>query len=101
MKQNYFDNAIADTTALKSFKYKTKIIESTVAANEILEDAKIFAPLKYLSNCWRLPEIRWTKHCVLTVTANDNNNDIPSRIVFTIKDTKIYVPTVTLSGEEN
>ena len=32
---------------------------------------------------------------------NDNDNEDPSIIVFTIKDTKLYVPVVTLSAKDN
>ena len=35
------------------------------------------------------------------MTANDNNNDNPDRIIFTIKDTKLHIPVVTLSAEDN
>ena len=45
-----FNVNIEDTNNLKSFKYKTKLIGSTAAANRILENAKITVQLKYLSN---------------------------------------------------
>ena len=39
------------------------------------------------------------------MSANDNDhvndNDIANNIIFTIKDTKLYVPVVTLSVNEN
>ena len=39
-------------------------------------------------------------YCVLT--AGDNNADAnPNNIIFTIKDTKLYVPVVTLSAKDN
>ena len=44
----------------KSFKYKTKLIEST--GNGILENETISVPLKYLSNFWglvKMPFINW------------------------------------------
>ena len=48
-------------------------------------------------------KLRWWKHCVLSVLGNENDNDNedPSIIVFTIKDTKLYVPVVTLSAKDN
>ena len=62
-------------------------------------------PLEYLSNFWRLLEIplinckvelklRWTKYCVLSVAGIDNvnSNDEDNNNIFTIKDTKLYVP---------
>ena len=50
-------NSIINTNAFKSFKYTTKLIGSTAAANGILEDATAAAPLKYLSNFGRSLEI--------------------------------------------
>ena len=46
-------------------------------------------------------KLRWTRHCVLTLTANYNTNDNPTRIIFTIKDTKLFVAIVTLSAKGN
>ena len=48
-------------------------------------------------------KLRWTKHCVLSVAGTDNvngNND-DKNIIFTIKDTKLYVPVVTFSARDN
>ena len=62
-------------------------------------------PSEYLSNFWRLLEIplinckvelklRWTKYCVLSVAGIDNvnSNDEDNNNIFTVKDTKLYVP---------
>ena len=62
-------------------------------------------PLEYLSNFWRLLEmplinckvelkLTWTKSCVLSVAGIDNvnSNDEDNNNIFTIKDTKLYVP---------
>ena len=64
-------------------------------------------PLKYLSNFWRILEMpltncevslqfKWSKDCVLIAgtAANQNSN-------FKITDTKLYVPVVTLSFQDN
>ena len=71
-------------------------------------------PLKYLINLWRsleLPlinckielKLKWTKYCVLSPNSNDNvnGNDNANNIIFTIKDTKLYVPVVTLPARDN
>ena len=48
-------------------------------------------------------KLKWTKYCVLppavadTVNSNNNDNDI----IFTIKDTKLYVLVATLSAKNN
>ena len=81
-------------------------------ANEILKNATIAMPLKYLNNFWRPLEmplitckvelkLKWTKYCVLSAAGNDNTNPNPNNIIFTIKDIKLYVPVVTLSVRDN
>ena len=69
-------------------------------------------PLKYLSNFWRSLEIRlinckvelnlkWTWYCVFTATGADNNDANSNDIIFTIKDTKLYIPVVHFSARDN
>ena len=64
-------------------------------------------PLKYLSNFWRTLEIplincevelilNWSVNCVIIYT--DVNNQVPT---FTITETNLYVPVVTLSTQDN
>ena len=64
-------------------------------------------PLKYLSNFWRTLEmllinceinliLTWSSTCVLVST-----NIAAQNATFTITDTKLYVPVVTLSTQEN
>ena len=48
----------------------------------------------------------WTKYYVLSAAANENqsdndNNNKANEIIFTIKDTTLYVPVVTLSAKNN
>ena len=35
---------------------------------------------------------------ILVKAGNDNTNGNPNNIIFTVKDTKLYVPVVTLSS---
>ena len=79
-------------------------------ANEILENVTIIGSLRYLSNFWRLLEmINWivelklkrTKYCVLSEAGANNVNANPNKIIFTIKDTKLWIPVVILSTEDN
>ena len=76
--------------------------------NEVLRNSTISVPLKFLSNFWRSLEMslinckvelkhEWTKYCVLSVDDNVNGNNIS----FTIKETKLYVPVVTLTAWDN
>ena len=54
-----------------------------------------------LINCKVEIKLRWTKYCVLSVACADNTNDNDSdNIIFTIKDTKLYVPVVSLSSRD-
>ena len=48
-------------------------------------------------------KLKWTKYCFLSPKGNDNDNENASlkNIIFTIKDTKLYVLVVTLSTRDN
>ena len=101
------DDVIADLTAdnSSSFKYKVSLLGNPVVANNIARiNVKVVVPLKYLSNFFRSLEIplinckiklnlTWKKECVLST---DDGN-----AVFIINDTKLHVPVVTLSKEDN
>ena len=61
-------------------------------------------PLKYLSNFWRSLEVPlinckvglsldWSENCILSTGGET--------AIFTITDTKLYVPVVTLLAEDN
>ena len=41
------------------------------------------------------------KHCVLAIGGNDNDDANSNNIIFTIKDTKLQFPVVTLSAKDN
>ena len=95
----------ADGNTTDSFKFKLKITGR--AGNCGTKDVEIMVPLKYLSNFWRTLEmplincevnliLTWSSTCVLIGTS------IPNQIAtFAITDTKLYVPVVTLSTQEN
>ena len=106
----------------KSFKYKTSIVGKTPEDNDSLTNAKVVIPLKHLSNFWRslnIPLINceveliltWFKNCVLIdkstreadydADPNVYQIDNPENAIFEIKDTKLYVPVVTLSKEND
>ena len=109
----YLNNHIADTNHFKSFTYNAKLLENTEAdtANGTLRNTKIALPLKYLSNFLISLEMSLTncevelklirpKYYVLATTGADNTEASPDNI-FTIKDTKLYVPAITLSAKGN
>ena len=55
-----------------------------------------------LINCKVELKLRWTKYLVLSASGADNVNDRDfNNFIFTMKDTKLYVPVVTLSGRDN
>ena len=94
------NNNIADS---KSFKFKVKITGET-PDNGNTKDVKIIVPLKYLSNFWRTLEmplincevnliLTWSKDCVITNSTGAGK--------FKITETKLYVPVVTLSTQDN
>ena len=95
----------ADANTTDSFKFKAKITGRT--ENDGTKDVEIMVPLKYLSNFWRTLEtplincevnliLTWSSSCVLIATSIPNQN-----ATFAITDTKLYVPVVTLSTQEN
>ena len=45
--------------------------------------------------------LKWTNHYVLVLAGGDNTNTINGNTIVTIKDTKLYVPVVTLSAKVN
>ena len=118
------------STNSESFKYKTSITGNTYNVDEKITDddgnevdnpnydankvgkneTEIVIPLKYLSNFWRSLNISlinceveiiltWTKNCVLADMTAANNP--PTGLEFQVKDTKLYVPVVTLSKESD
>ena len=88
-----------------SFDYKIKLLGNSEVANNVARgNVKIVVPLKYLSNFFRSLEmplinckiklnLTWKKECILSNQRGD--------AVFIINDTKLYVPVVTLSKEDN
>ena len=88
-----------------SFNFKVKFTGRT--GNNGTKDVEIMVPLKYLSNFWRTLEmplincevnliLTWSSTCVLVATGIQKQN-----ATFEITDTKLYVPVVTLSTQEN
>ena len=71
------------------------------------KDVEIIVLLKYLSNFWRTLEmslinceinliLTWSTNCVIVFTNVANQN-----ATFAITDTKLYVPVVNLSTQDN
>ena len=86
----------------KSFDYKTSITGKLGDNNRTKENVETAVPLKYLSNFWRTQDmllincevslsLTWSENCVISATS----------ATFKIRDTKLYVPVVTLSAEND
>ena len=54
-----------------------------------------------LINCKVDLKLEWIKHCVLAAAGIENDGSNSNNIIFTIKDTKLYAPAVTLSTKDN
>ena len=55
-----------------------------------------------LINCKVELKLKWTKCCVLSAPGNvniDDNSNV-NNIIFTMKDTKLYMPFVILSARD-
>ena len=97
---NFTENNLTD-----SFNFKLKITGQT--GDDGTKNVEIMVLLKYLSNFWRTLEIplinceinlilTWSANCVIVPTNNANQN-----ATFAISNTRLYVPVVTLSTQEN
>ena len=57
-----------------------------------------------LINCKVESKLKWTRYCVFSASATENyvnDNDNSNNIIFAIKDTKLFVPVITLSARDN
>ena len=88
-----------------SFNFKVKLTGQT--GNDGTKNVEIIVSLKYLINFWRNLEmplincevnliLTWSSTCVLVATVIANQN-----ATFAIVGTKLYVPAVNLSTQEN
>ena len=94
------------TNTADLFNFKAKITGQT-GNNGRIDNAEIMVQLKYLSNFWRTLEmvlidcevnliLTWSIDCVILYTNVTNQGS-----TFSIADTKLYVPVVTLSTQDN
>ena len=101
--QYYRDDTNDNITRSESFKYNIKITGKTPGAGNT-KDVEIAVPLKYLSNFWGTLEmpliyceinliLTWSEDCVISSATGEAK--------FKITDTKLYVPVVTLSTQDN
>ena len=107
-RNNNNNNGIVNLTegnTIDSFNFKAKITGQT--GDDGTKDVKIMVPLKYLSNFWRtleMPLINCEINLILTWSSTRvivSTNIANQVATFEITDTKLYVPVVTLSTQEN
>ena len=87
----------------ESFKSKITITGKT-PDDDNEKDVEIMVLLKYLSNFWRtleMPLINCEVNLILTWSSTCVITDSNGAGTFAITDTKLYVPVVTLSTQEN
>ena len=102
----------------ESFKYKTNTVGKTPEDNDSLTNSKVVISVKHSSNFWKTLNIslincevelilNCSKNCVLAnMTTRDTEGDnpeivAPSDTTFKITNTKLQVPVVTLSKEND
>ena len=101
--QYYNDDPNDNIIESESFKSKIKITIKNPAAGNT-KDVEVIVPLKYLSNFWRTLEmlfinyevnliLTWSKDCIISSATRETK--------FAITETKLYVPVVTLSTQDN
>ena len=92
--QCYKDDPNDNILQSESSKSKIKLTGKTPAAGNT-KAVEIIVPLKYLSNFWRtlqMPLMKWSKDSVITNSTGEGK--------FSITETKLYVPVVTLSTQD-
>ena len=121
---NYYRDEIMNSILnSESFDYKANFMENGVTHNNLTKnDVKVAVPLKHLSTFWKslnIPLINceveliltWFKNCLLIdkltreadydVDPNVYEINNPENATFKITDTKLLVPVVTLSKEND
>ena len=101
---HYYRHELNDNLAYsESYKSKIKITGKT-SNNDNEKDVEIIVPLKYLSNFWRTLEMSLLNcevNLILTRSSTCVITNSTGAGTFTITDTRLDVPVVTLSTQEN
>ena len=99
----YKDDPNENITQSESFKSKIKITGKTAAAGKT-KDVEIIVPLKYLRNfreTLEMPLINCGVYLILTWSPTRVISSANGETKFKITETKLYVPVVTLSTQDN
>ena len=121
---NNFDNIKVVNS--EAFKYKSKTTGNTYNVDagaqgydvnkSGTQEVELPIPLKYLGNFWRalnIPliscdvslELKWDRNCIITSLeqrgiGGGNRDNAPTGATLAINDSKLYVPAVTLSKDD-
>ena len=101
--QHYKDDANNNIKQSESFKPKMRITGKTPAAGNT-KDVETIVPLKYVRNFWRtleMPLINCEVNLILTWSPNYIISSVTGETKFKSTETKLYVPVVTLSTQDN
>ena len=100
----YYQYELNDNLAdSESFKSKVKITGNTLNKGNT-KSVEIIVPLKYLGNFWRtleMPLINCEANLILTWSSTCVIANSTGIRIFAITDTKLFVPVVTLSNQDN
>ena len=103
LRQYYRDDPNNTITQSQSFKHMVKLTGKNPAAGKT-KDVKIAVSLEYLNNFWRtleMPLINGEINLILTWSEDFVISFATEKTKFKIADTKLYVPVVTLSIQDN
>ena len=103
LRQYYRDDPNNAITQSQSFKHMVKLTGKNPAAGKT-KDVKIAVSLEYLNNFWRtleMPLINGEINLILTWSEDFVISFATEKTKFKITDTKLYVPVVTLSIQDN
>ena len=101
LRQYYRDDPNDNITQSESLKFKIEITGKTPPAGNT-KDVEIAVPLKYLSNSWRTLEMSLISCEInLILTCSEDCFISSGATKFNVTDTKLYVPVVTLSAQDN
>ena len=103
LRQYYRDDPNNTITQSQSFKHMVKLTGKNPAAGKT-KDVKRAVSLEYLNNFWRtleMPLINGEINLILTWSEDFVISFATEKTKFKITDTKLYVPVVTLSIQDN
>ena len=100
------DGGIIDFTDADNNSLNSLLVQMSQTGNDGTKDVEIMVPLKYISNFWRTLEMPLI-NCEINILICSANCFMIANVIggqvptFAITDTKLYIPVVTLSTQDN